>query len=541
MLLKPTYLATAVLGLLPAVNARLRTCVPRDLPAIEVFGLQVVDITAKEHRGYEDWRPSPMTGISVPKRPIDFCNVTITYTHPGQGDRVNVYVWLPLEDWNGRFLGQGGGGWTAGWEMSLAPSVAAGYAVAITDAGHELSSSLPDMNKTSSWTLTSPGNINWVLLQNFASRALDDLPKVARQVVQGFYGEAAKFSYWSGCSTGGRQGLMSAQRYPKNYDGIVATAPAINWATFVVAELWAHIVMRKVGYYPPNCEFEAIRQAAIKACDELDRVKDGVVAAPGLCTFDAKSIVGQTFDCDGNAHKISAKAGEITNAIWEGPVRNGKRAWYGLPHEAPLTGLALTECNASNENCEGKPFLASVSWIRDVVMSGQDIDLSALNEDEYWNILHRSVSDFASIISTDDPDLSDFKTAGGKMITWHGLADQLIPVNGTSDYYEKVLALDPDAKSYYRYFEAPGVTHCAGGPGAAPNAVLDTLVKWVEHGIAPETLDAATVPVDKAEAARHRPLCLYPLVAAYVGGDLAESGSFECAESFDVVKRHTEL
>ncbi|KAK1069640.1 hypothetical protein LTR74_004753 [Friedmanniomyces endolithicus] len=533
MLFKPTHLATVFLSLLPAVNARLRTCVPRDLPAIEVFGLQVVDIAAKEHRGYEDWRPSPMTGISVPKKPIDFCSVTITYTHPGQGDRVNVYVWLPLEDWNGRFLGQGGGGWTAGWEMSLAPSVAAGYATAITDAGHPLSFSLADMNDTRTWTLTSPGNTNWVLLQNFASRALDDLPKVAQQVIEGFYGEPAKYSYWSGCSTGGRQGLMSAQRYPKNYDGIVAAAPAISWATFVVAELWAHIVMRKVGYYPPKSEFEAIRQAAISACDELDGVKDGVVAAYGLCAFDAKSIVGQTFDCDGVVRKVSAKAAEVANAIWKGPTRNGRRAWYGLPHEAPLTALALTECDAQNDHCKGKPFAISVSWIRDVVMSGQDIELSALDEDEYWNILHRSVNEFTSIISTDDPDLSEFKAAG--------LADQLIPVNGSSDYYEKVLAMDPDAKSYYRYFEAPGVTHCAGGPGATPNAVLDTLVKWVEQGIAPETLDAATVPADKAEAARYRPLCLYPLVAAYVGGDLAESGSFECADSFDVVKRHTDL
>lgn len=144
------------------------------------------------------------------------------------------------------------------------------------------------------------------------------------------------------------------------------------------------------------------------------------MAAAGLCTFDAKSIVGQTFDCGGEVRKISTKAAEVTNAIWEGPIRNGRQAWYGLPHEAPLTGLALTECDAGNENCKGKPFIASVSWIRDVVMSGQDIDLSALDEDEYWNILHRSVREFASIISTDDPDLSEFKSAGGKMITWHG-------------------------------------------------------------------------------------------------------------------------
>ncbi|TKA64788.1 hypothetical protein B0A55_08971 [Friedmanniomyces simplex] len=489
--------------------------------------------------------------MPVTHRPIDFCNFTITYTHPGQGDHVNVYIWVPFDDWNGRFLGQGGGGWAAGWDMTLAPSVAAGYAVAITDSGHQFYPNLADMSDIRSWTLTSPGNINWALLQNFASRSLDDLPKIAQQVIKGFYGEPAKYSYWQGCSTGGRQGLMSAQRYPKNYDGIVAAAPAINWATFVVSELWPHIVMRKVGYYPPYCEFEAIRRAAIEACDELDGVKDGVVAAPGLCTFDAKSIIGQPFDCEGDARKISAKAAEVTNAIWEGPIHdNGRRAWYGIPHDTafslkspfgPPNGLALTICDAKNENCKGKPFAMSISWIRDIVMRGQEIDLSDMDEEAFWNTLRRSVSEFASVISTNDPDLSEFKAAGGKMITWHGLADQLIPVNGTSDYYEKVLALDPEARSFFRYFEAPGVQHCMGGPGAAPDTVLDTIIKWVEQGIAPETLDAATVPADKAEAAKHRPLCPYPLVAAYVGGDLAESGSFECAESFDVKKRHTEL
>ena len=540
--------ATALLSLLPTALGRLRTCVPRDLPAIEVFGLEVVDIAAKEHRNYTDWRPFPL--VPAPHKPLDFCNITITYTHPGQHDKVNVYIWLPLDNWNGRFLAQGGGGWAAGWDMTLAPSVSLGYAVATTDAGHTFYGSVESMADARSWLLTSPGNLNWPLLVNFASQALDDLPKVAKQVVKGFYGEKENYSYWTGCSTGGRQGLMSAQRYPENYDGILAAAPAINWATFVVAEQWAHIIMKKLGYYPPYFELEAIRQAAIEACDELDGVKDGLIAAPGLCTFDANTIVGQSYDCGGDARKISAEAAEIANAAWKGPFKNGERVWYGIPHDTPFAvrspygppaGLAVTECDENNRNCKGKPFVIGKSWVSDVLHRGQDVDISEINEEDFWKTLRMSIREFDSILSTNDPDLSDFKAAGGKMISWHGLADQLIPVNGTSDYYEKVLALDPEARSFYRYFEAPGVQHCIGGVGAAPDGVMESLIRWVEEGVAPETLDAATVPANKSEAAKHRPLCPYPLVAAYVGGDLSEAGSFECAESFDIPKRHTEL
>ncbi|KAK5729633.1 hypothetical protein LTR17_011820 [Elasticomyces elasticus] len=552
MLLQHFQLALAAFSYFPTALGKLQTCKGRDLPAIEVFGLEIVDITAKEHHDYEDWHPFPF--MPAPKKPLDFCNFTITYTHPGQNDHINVYIWLPMNDtWNGRFVGQGGGGLTAGFAFALAPSVASGYAVAITDAGHTFHND-PSKTADSEWVLTSPGNINWPLLQDFAGRALEDLPKVAKQVIKGFYGEPPKYSYWNGCSTGGRQGLMSAQRYPEDYQGIVAAAPAINWAEMAVAGLWPHIVMNRLGYYPPSCEMAAILAADVEACDELDGVKDGVIAAPGLCTFDAKTVVGQSFDCEGDSRKISAEAAEIANEAWKGPYKGDRRLWFGMPHGTPFsvagpwgppTGLATTECDEKNQNCRSRFFAVSTSWIGNVVRRGKSADLSEMDEEEFYRTLRLSLNEFASVMSTSDPDLSDFGAAGGKMITWHGLADQLIPVNGTSSYYEKVLSLDPGARSYYRYFEAPGVQHCFGGAGAAPTAVLDQVIRWVEEGIAPETLTAATMPApgppDAGPVVKHRPLCPYPLVSAYVGGDLSESSSFECAESFDVKKRHTEL
>ena len=125
----------------------------------------------------------------------------------------------------------------------------------------------------SGWALTSPGNVNWALLQDFAARGLDDMAHIGKAVTQSFYGKAPKYSYWNGCSTGGRQGLIQAQRYPKNYDGILAAAPAINWASFLVAEQWGQVLMRKENYFPPKCESDAITRLAIESCDELDGVK----------------------------------------------------------------------------------------------------------------------------------------------------------------------------------------------------------------------------------------------------------------------------
>lgn len=157
---------------------------------------------------------------------------------------------------------------------ALAPAVGLKYAAANTDAGHTFFPNRTDaVLDAKRWALASPGNVNWVLLHNFASIAYDDMTHLAKSVVESFYGSKPKYSYFNGCSTGGRQGLAIAQRYPENYDGIVAAAPGINFDNLLVAFDWGQVVMRKENYFPPTCEFEAIRQAAIEACDEIDGVK----------------------------------------------------------------------------------------------------------------------------------------------------------------------------------------------------------------------------------------------------------------------------
>lgn len=169
-----------------------------------------------------NWLVGNITGLN-------FCQVNVTLTHPGTGDAVNNQIWLPLDDWNGRFLGVGGGGYAAGVWSSLGPAVQRGYAAVSTDAGHTQNNS----GDASSWALVSPGNVNQYLLLDFASRSVHDMTVLGKAVTEAFYAAKPTYSYWQGCSTGGRQGLGEAQMYPDDYDGIVAAAPAVQWNDFV--------------------------------------------------------------------------------------------------------------------------------------------------------------------------------------------------------------------------------------------------------------------------------------------------------------------
>lgn len=299
----------------PAFAAGPASCSGNAIPRPEVFGTKILDVRALEVHGYEPEARHP-SAKKVDITPINFCNVTVTYTHPGWEDSVHVYIWLPLEqkDWNGRFLAQGGGGWAAGNEGSPAIGILKGYAGAFTDAGHDIWD--PAAAAAAGWTLHSPGVPNLPLIYDHAYQALDDMTKISKAVIKSFYGKRPRYSYWEGCSTGGRQGLVQAQRYPGNYDGVLASAPAINWATFVLVELWGQIIMNEMNVHPPVCEFIALTAAAVEACDELDGMKDGVVAAYGLCDFDPISVVGNNITCDGEPHQISRGAAKVAKAVW---------------------------------------------------------------------------------------------------------------------------------------------------------------------------------------------------------------------------------
>jgi hypothetical protein len=451
-----------------------------------------------------------------------YCDVTLTLTHPGAGDHAKVQVWLPVSGWNGRFEGLGGSAYAAGDNgTGLATAVKSGYAAATTDAG------IGDVIDTS-WVLNSKNQVNAALLENFATRSQHEAAVVGKEVVDAFYSKAASYSYFTGCSTGGREGYVEAQQYPGDYNGILADAPAINWTQFEVATLWPQVVMNEAKTYPTTCEFNAFNQAAVKACDKLDGAVDGLISNPDACHFDPRKLIGTTLVCNGQQVTITAADAAVVARIWDGPrTTSGKKLWYGLPVGAAFGDLAAIQ-TAPDGTVTGAPFAVPSAWVSDFVLKQPAFNTATLTYSQFDQVFKQSVAEYDTVIGSDNPNLSAFKKTGGKLLTWQGDADQLIPAKGTVAYRNRVDQLMGGTKEvddFYRLFLAPGTAHCGLNGGKTDG--LGALTNWVEHGRAPKTL-AATLTTASGQSV-NRDLCRYPLVSAYTGhGDVADAASFRC-------------
>lgn len=499
-----------------------------NIPKPHVPGAEVLAITSRIIKNGTVGAAQPTLTHDV--HGINVCEVNVTLSHPEIKDSVFVQTWLPLYTWNNRFAAIGGGAWLAGQgTIDLALPASLGYAVSSTDAG------LTDATPLSpaGWALKKDGTVNNGLLTNFASRSIHDMAIVGKAVTASFYGRKARHAYWNGCSTGGRQGLVAAQQYPDDFNGILAGAPAIYWTQYVVAELWPEVVMKEAGYYPLHCEFDAILQSAVAACDKKDHVQDGVITNPFTCHFDPFTTVGTQAKCkDGNI-TITAKTASIVRKIWDGPkTSHGTKLWTGMPIGASLDALADTQLiNGTAENGP-YPFFLPETWIQYFVKQNPAFDVTAINTAEFANIFAASKTKYDKLIGSANPDLSAFKRSGGKLLVWHGLADQLIYPQDSVKYLKEVeqkLGGEDATSNFFRLFLAPGVDHCAYGTpaGAVPVDPFAALVSWVENGTAPETLLAET----KIGAPAHftRKICRYPLIAKYRGcGDPNVAESYSC-------------
>jgi len=442
-----------------------------------------------------------------------FCRVALTVA-----PQVNIAVWLPTPaTYNGRFQAVGGGGYAGSISYgAMGNALRNGYATASTDTGHS-SSVMPG----GSFALNPNGTLNWQLIEDFASRSLIELTKQAKTLIASYFGEDAAYSYWNGCSTGGRQGLMLAQRFPEGYDGILSAAPAINWDRFIPAELWPQVVMQQeLGAPIAQCKLGVASQAALQACDPLDGVTDGVIDEPRRCDFDPRSLVGTTTPCG----EFTADDARVVQMIWDGPRgSDGSFLWYGLAKGAPLNFLAGTF-----------PFPIATDHFRYWIEQNAAFDWKTLDYASFEESFRDSQELFNGVIGTDDPDLSAFRDAGGKVLIWHGWNDQLIFPQGAIDYYERVIDefnSTEQVQRFARLFMAPGVFHCAGGTGPQVFDSFGALVKWVENGEAPDRIIASRV--ENNVVVRTRPLCTYPYVARYDGkGDPNSAASFECKPNY---------
>jgi hypothetical protein len=322
---------------------------------------------------------------------------------------------------------------------------------------------------------------------------------------------------------------MEAQRYPLDYNGVVAGAPAINWPKLIMQSIWGGMLMNATGTVVPACKLAAATTAAINACDAIDGVKDGVIEDPKQCNFDPKSLIGTPA---GECGSFTAADAELIRKIWDGPRReDGSFLWYGQQRGADLG--ALSASRGTPLKPVGFPF--AVDWLRYWITQNPQLDWTTMTAAAYERYWDQSGEQYGMVIGTDNPDLSAFRDHGGKTIIWHGWADQLISADGTIDYYKRVqqqMGGADKVSQFARLYMAPGVAHCGGGAGPNPYGQLDALLSWVESGKAPATLTAARRDQTGA-ITRSRPLCQYPLVARYKGtGSTDDAANFTCSTGF---------
>jgi hypothetical protein len=374
-----------------------------DIPYVEISEIQANPVTNYTSRGLLPATANLVSGT------IDICNVTVTYGHPGWNDTINVSVWLPLNSWNGRLLAIGGGGFAASFgDYYMFPAAAKDFVALASDAGHpsDLTSSV-----SPAWVLTATGNLNLPLIEDWASRALGEMTAIGKQVTKALYSTPASYSYFLGCSGGGRQAMTIAQQFPEDYEGILAAAPAIHMGSFVAAAFWARQTMNDLGIYPSPCESDAFTEAAVDACDTLDGLKDGIISTPSLCNFSAHSVVRTPYTCNGTQYNFTATAATVVQAAWDG-VRSpeGDFSSPGLNVGASLsTAVIETEC-ASNGTCSPTTGSSDVMspFFKYMLAKDPDFDVDSMSDEQFFDY-HRLARRQYFMLEDADPYLTALK------------------------------------------------------------------------------------------------------------------------------------
>ena len=439
-----------------------------------------------------------------------FCRVFLTLT-PSSDSDIKVEVWLPVVGfnavWNGKFEGTANGAYAGNiGYAALADALRRGYAAANTDTGHT--------GNSGSFALGHPEKVI-----DFGYRAVHEMSVKAKAIVTAFYGSAPKLSYWNGCSTGGRQALQEAQKYPEDYDGIIAGAPANNTTRMTMMQLnVAQAIHKDEASYIPASKFKVIHDAVIAACDASDGVKDGVLENPTHCKFDP-----QVLGCKGVDSESCLTAPQLAalRRIYA-PVINPRTKEYIFPGPEPGSELGWAMMIGP------EPFSYADEFWKYMVMKDPAWDYKTLN---FETDLARALKEDHGVVDATDANLAPFFAHGGKLIQYHGWNDPGIAPENSVNYYNKVADTRGGAakiKDEYRLFMVPGMAHCRGGEGTDTFDMLAALERWREQGIAPAQIAAARFSKSGA-AERTRPLCPYPQEAVYKGtGSTDEAANFTC-------------
>lgn len=467
-----------------------------------------------------------------------FCRVAATLK-PTPDSNIKIELWLPETNWNGRFLGTGNGGGAGKINYrELSSGLKRGFATANTDMG---------TSPRASAVVGHPERY-----ADFGYRSTHEMTVVSKTLLTAFYGKPENHSYFYGCSTGGGQALMEAQRYPADYNGIVSGAPANNRTHIHTGFIWNLQATETPQSQIPEEKIAWITQSVVAACAGKDggSPEDKFLTDPRLCKFNPDSL--PLCDSKDGPHCLTHAQLVALKQIYAGPTnpKSGERIYTPIPlgSENSSAGILRQE-NATEMSSQFYPF----QWA-----FGANFDYKKFDFNRDMSIVDRKL---APILNANNPDLRPLKKMGGKMIMFGGTADPLVPYQDALNYYDRVVANQQktlagtdkndqqkavkQTQEFFRYFLVPGMAHCGGGPGLhyfgqglyMPDGVhedlLTAIVGWVEDGKAPESFTARTyVDDDKPEKGilMQRPVCAYPKFPDYIGGDWKSASSYRCTE-----------
>jgi hypothetical protein len=503
-----TRLVTAVLIAVATAAARASApdapaADPRNcagLTALKLPGVKVTEATAA---------PAAATGAVR----VAHCRVSGVI-----GKEIRFSLLLP-DDWNRKFVMGGGGGFVYQIDNQARAVVNAGYATVGTDTGHQ-ATSVTD----ASWALN---NLERQL--NFGYLGVHRTAEVAKAIIASYYGSPSARSYFSGCSNGGRQALMEAQRFPDDFDGIVAGAPAYDFtaigAQFIKDIRAAFPDPRNIAEPISAATLKAVEAQVVEKCDALDGVKDGLMEDPRACKVDVAALTGVT---DAQRALLTTIYGETRNkegVIYPPQPVGGEGEPAGWP-------LWITSVNPMTMSAQKSPSLRygfGTDMFKYFVFNDPAFDYTRYDLSTY----KKDTALASTFLNATDTNLDAFKARGGKLLLWHGWSDPALTALGSIKYYDQVQARDPNVRDYFRMFMMPGVLHCAGGPGPDTVDWAAAIDEWVETGKAPDRIVAQKRAGTGAAAtvARTRPLCPYPQRAVYSGtGSVDEAASFVCKQ-----------
>jgi feruloyl esterase len=495
------------------------------------------EITKAEPVASGAFRPADQSGAppAIFHELSAFCRV-VGVIRPTKDSEIGFELWLPdLNRWNGRYFQVGNGGFAGLINYGgLVPGLRDGFAVASTDDGHN--------GSDAKWALGHPEKVI-----DYGYRAVHLTSVVAKEVATAYYTRPVSHTYFSGCSDGGRESLMEAQRYPDDFDGLVVGAPANDFTGVMTYLLNLAQVGASMAEPLTSSQLEALSKAALKHCDAADGIADGVIENPLQCHFEPREL-----QCKGasDGSCLSVDQAKAVTRVYSDAL-GGKDHAYLTPGFRVALGDEAAQWPIWAGQNSASQFFSENFWPF-MVYDDPSLDFHKI---DLWKAATDARARTGPVLNSVDPDLSAVRAAGKKIIQYHGWADAVIPAQYSIGYYEAVEKyLRRDNRDFYRLFLAPGMEHCAGGPG--PNAfgtpfdslygagydlshkfdsynnVLAALMRWVEDGVAPDQLIATKYQADDAAkpVIRTRPLCVYPKVARWIGkGSTDDAKNFSCA------------